>query len=130
MVEATAFGLGQEDAVLKVAVKMLKSTAHADEKEALMSELKIMSHLGPHENTVNLLGACTHGGPVLVITEYCCYGDLLNFLRRKAEAMLGPGLNPGQSPEPGPGYKTSPWKRNTPAGTAASPARVWTPTWR
>uniref|UniRef100_A0A8C9AT63 receptor protein-tyrosine kinase n=1 Tax=Prolemur simus TaxID=1328070 RepID=A0A8C9AT63_PROSS len=64
VVEATAFGLGKEDAVLKVAVKMLKSTAHADEKEALMSELKIMSHLGQHENIVNLLGACTHGGTV------------------------------------------------------------------
>nr|4HW7_A Chain A, Macrophage colony-stimulating factor 1 receptor [Homo sapiens]4R7H_A Chain A, Macrophage colony-stimulating factor 1 receptor [Homo sapiens]4R7I_A Chain A, Macrophage colony-stimulating factor 1 receptor [Homo sapiens]6N33_A Chain A, Macrophage colony-stimulating factor 1 receptor [Homo sapiens]7MFC_A Chain A, Macrophage colony-stimulating factor 1 receptor [Homo sapiens] len=99
VVEATAFGLGKEDAVLKVAVKMLKSTAHADEKEALMSELKIMSHLGQHENIVNLLGACTHGGPVLVITEYCTYGDLLNFLRRKAEAMLGPSLSPGQDPE-------------------------------
>ncbi|XP_057587157.1 macrophage colony-stimulating factor 1 receptor [Hippopotamus amphibius kiboko] len=105
VVEATAFGLGKEDAILKVAVKMLKSTAHADEKEALMSELKIMSHLGQHENIVNLLGACTHGGPVLVITEYCCYGDLLNFLRRKAEAMLGPSLSPGQDPEAGTGYK-------------------------
>uniref|UniRef100_A0A1D5QZE0 receptor protein-tyrosine kinase n=1 Tax=Macaca mulatta TaxID=9544 RepID=A0A1D5QZE0_MACMU len=105
VVEATAFGLGKEDAVLKVAVKMLKSTAHADEKEALMSELKIMSHLGQHENIVNLLGACTHGGPVLVITEYCCYGDLLNFLRRKAEAMLGPSLSPGQDPEGGADYK-------------------------
>lgn len=105
VVEATAFGLGKEDAVLKVAVKMLKSTAHADEKEALMSELKIMSHLGQHENIVNLLGACTHGGPVLVITEYCCYGDLLNFLRRKAEAMLGPSLSLGQDPDVVSGYK-------------------------
>ncbi|XP_004686622.1 PREDICTED: macrophage colony-stimulating factor 1 receptor [Condylura cristata] len=105
VVEATAFGLGKEDAVLKVAVKMLKSTAHADEKEALMSELKIMSHLGQHENIVNLLGACTHGGPVLVITEYCCYGDLLNFLRRKAEAMLGPSLSLGPEAEVTTGYK-------------------------
>ncbi|XP_042637281.1 macrophage colony-stimulating factor 1 receptor [Orycteropus afer afer] len=105
VVEATAFGLGKEDAVLKVAVKMLKSTAHADEKEALMSELKIMSHLGQHENIVNLLGACTHGGPVLVITEYCCYGDLLNFLRQKAEAMLGPSSSPGQDPDGITGYK-------------------------
>ncbi|XP_045140647.1 macrophage colony-stimulating factor 1 receptor [Echinops telfairi] len=105
VVEATAFGLGKEDAVLKVAVKMLKSTAHADEKEALMSELKIMSHLGQHENIVNLLGACTHGGPVLVITEYCCYGDLLNFLRRKAEAMLGPSPSPALDPDGSTGYK-------------------------
>ncbi|XP_075399273.1 macrophage colony-stimulating factor 1 receptor [Tenrec ecaudatus] len=105
VVEATAFGLGKEDAVLKVAVKMLKSTAHADEKEALMSELKIMSHLGQHENIVNLLGACTHGGPVLVITEYCCYGDLLNFLRQKAEAMLGPSPSLAPDPDGTTGYK-------------------------
>ncbi|XP_067422822.1 macrophage colony-stimulating factor 1 receptor [Emydura macquarii macquarii] len=88
VVEATAFGLGEEDTVLKVAVKMLKSAAHADEQEALMSELKIMGHLGHHENIVNLLGACTHGGPILVITEYCRYGDLLNFLRKKTESII------------------------------------------
>ncbi|XP_042682518.1 macrophage colony-stimulating factor 1 receptor [Centrocercus urophasianus] len=88
VVEATAFGLGKEDSVLKVAVKMLKSTADTDEQEALMSELKIMSHLGHHENIVNLLGACTYGGPILVITEYCRYGDLLNFLRKKAEYII------------------------------------------
>lgn len=29
-----------------------------------MSELKIMSHLGHHENIVNLLGACTYGGRI------------------------------------------------------------------
>ena len=44
-------------------------------------------------------------GPVLVITEYCCYGDLLNFLRRQAEAMLGPSLSVAQDPEAGAGYK-------------------------
>ncbi|XP_062404924.1 macrophage colony-stimulating factor 1 receptor [Sardina pilchardus] len=88
VVEATAYGMGKEDNVTRVAVKMLKGTAHIDEKEALMSELKILSHLGQHKNIVNLLGACTHGGPVLVITEYCCHGDLLNFLRGKAESFL------------------------------------------
>ncbi|KAK1789301.1 hypothetical protein P4O66_015242, partial [Electrophorus voltai] len=88
VVEATAYGLGKEDTVTRVAVKMLKARAHSDEKEALMSELKILSHLGQHENIVNLLGACTYGGPVLVITEYCCHGDLLNFLRSKAETFL------------------------------------------
>lgn len=38
------------------------ATARTSEKQALMSELKIMSHLGPHLNIVNLLGACTKGG--------------------------------------------------------------------
>ncbi|XP_031606827.1 macrophage colony-stimulating factor 1 receptor isoform X1 [Oreochromis aureus] len=100
VVEATAYGLGKEDNVMRVAVKMLKgldpllhSSAHSDEREALMSELKILSHLGHHQNIVNLLGACTYGGPVLVITEYCSLGDLLNFLRQKAETFVNFVMN-------------------------------------
>ncbi|CAN9500996.1 unnamed protein product [Ophioblennius macclurei] len=88
VVEATAYGLSKADSVMTVAVKMLKSSAHATEKEALMSELKVLSYLGNHMNIVNLLGACTVGGPTLVITEYCCFGDLLNFLRRKRESFI------------------------------------------
>nr|XP_061834084.1 mast/stem cell growth factor receptor kita isoform X2 [Nerophis lumbriciformis] len=88
VVEATAYGLSKADSVTTVAVKMLKSSAHATEKEALMSELKVLSYLGNHVNIVNLLGACTVGGPTLVITEYCCFGDLLNFLRRKRESFI------------------------------------------
>ncbi|XP_042195844.1 macrophage colony-stimulating factor 1 receptor isoform X1 [Callorhinchus milii] len=87
VMEATAYGLGEEETGTKVAVKMLKPRAHSTEKEALMSELKILSHLGQHNNVVNLLGACTQGGPVLVITEYCCYGDLLNYLKHRAEYL-------------------------------------------
>ncbi|XP_017279588.1 macrophage colony-stimulating factor 1 receptor [Kryptolebias marmoratus] len=93
VVEATAYGLGKEDNVMRVAVKMLKASAHSDEREALMSELKILSHLGHHKNIVNLLGACTYGGPVLVITEYCSFGDLLNFLRQKAETFVNSVMN-------------------------------------
>uniref|UniRef100_A0A670YEH8 Mast/stem cell growth factor receptor n=1 Tax=Pseudonaja textilis TaxID=8673 RepID=A0A670YEH8_PSETE len=88
VVEATAYGLFKPDGTTRVAVKMLKSSAHFTEKEALMSELKVLSYLGNHINIVNLLGACTIGGPTLVITEYCCYGDLLNFLRRKRDSFI------------------------------------------
>ncbi|CAJ0941787.1 unnamed protein product [Ranitomeya imitator] len=62
VVEATAYGLFKEDNALTVAVKMLKPSAHATEREALMSELKVLSYLGHHKNIVNLLGACTVGG--------------------------------------------------------------------
>lgn len=93
VVEATAYGLGTKDNAMRVAVKMLKASAHSDEREALMSELKILSHLGHHKNIVNLLGACTYGGPVLVITEYCSLGDLLNFLRQKAETFVSFVMN-------------------------------------
>uniref|UniRef100_A0A8C9WJT7 receptor protein-tyrosine kinase n=1 Tax=Scleropages formosus TaxID=113540 RepID=A0A8C9WJT7_SCLFO len=88
VVEATAYGMSKANTVMTVAVKMLKPSAHATEKEALMSELKVLSYLGHHMNIVNLLGACTVGGPTLVITEYCCHGDLLNFLRRKREMFF------------------------------------------
>uniref|UniRef100_A0A8B9JH56 receptor protein-tyrosine kinase n=1 Tax=Astyanax mexicanus TaxID=7994 RepID=A0A8B9JH56_ASTMX len=88
VVAATAYGLCSPDTVTTVAVKMLKPSAHSTEKEALMSELKVLSYLGNHMNIVNLLGACTVRGPTLVITEYCCYGDLLNFLRRKRDAFF------------------------------------------
>ncbi|XP_075458182.1 platelet-derived growth factor receptor beta isoform X1 [Ascaphus truei] len=88
VVEATAHGLGHSQSTMKVAVKMLKSTARSSEKQALMSELKIMSHLGPHLNIVNLLAACTKGGPVYIITEYCRYGDLVDYLHRNKHTFL------------------------------------------
>ncbi|XP_047463799.1 macrophage colony-stimulating factor 1 receptor 2 isoform X2 [Mugil cephalus] len=97
VVEATAFGLGTDNEETRVAVKMLKPSALSEEREALMSELKILSHLGYHDNIVNLLGACTRGGPMLVITEYCCHGDLLNFLRAHAPDFL-PSLK-GSTPD-------------------------------
>ncbi|XP_019747503.1 macrophage colony-stimulating factor 1 receptor 2 [Hippocampus comes] len=87
VVEATAYGLGSQDET-RVAVKMLKPSAHSEEREALMCELKILSHLGYHDNIVNLLGACTQGGPVLMITEYCFHGDLLHFLRVHARHFV------------------------------------------
>lgn len=41
------------------------ASAHLTEREALMSELKVLSYLGNHINIVNLLGACTIGGGVI-----------------------------------------------------------------
>uniref|UniRef100_A0A8C7ZP76 receptor protein-tyrosine kinase n=1 Tax=Oryzias sinensis TaxID=183150 RepID=A0A8C7ZP76_9TELE len=54
VVRATAYGLCSPDTVTTVAVKMLKPNAHSTEKEALMSELKVLSYLGNHMNIVNL----------------------------------------------------------------------------
>ncbi|KAM4037469.1 platelet-derived growth factor receptor beta [Anomaloglossus baeobatrachus] len=88
VVEATAHGLGHAQSTTKVAVKMLKSTARSSEKQALMSELKIMSHLGPHLNIVNLLAACTKAGPIYIVTEYCRYGDLVDYLHKNKHTFL------------------------------------------
>ncbi|XP_069057276.1 platelet-derived growth factor receptor alpha isoform X2 [Pleurodeles waltl] len=88
VVEGTAYGLSRSQPVMKVAVKMLKPTARSSEKQALMSELKIMTHLGPHLNIVNLLGACTKSGPIYIITEYCFYGDLVNYLHKNRDTFM------------------------------------------
>ncbi|KAJ8383630.1 hypothetical protein AAFF_G00216010 [Aldrovandia affinis] len=88
VVEGTVYDLAHSQATTKVAVKMLKSTASRSETKALMSELKIMSHLGPHLNIVNLLGACTKPGPIYLITEFCRYGDLVDYLHRNKHTFL------------------------------------------
>ncbi|XP_071409467.1 receptor-type tyrosine-protein kinase FLT3 isoform X2 [Pithys albifrons albifrons] len=85
VVNATAYGISDAGDSVQVAVKMLKEKPDASEEDALMSELKMMTHIGSHENIVNLLGACTVSGPIYLIFEYCCYGDLLNYLRSKRE---------------------------------------------
>ncbi|XP_074838352.1 receptor-type tyrosine-protein kinase FLT3 [Carettochelys insculpta] len=85
VMNATAYGISKTGDSVQVAVKMLKEKADPSEEDALMSELKMMTHIGSHENIVNLLGACTMSGPIYLIFEYCCYGDLLNYLRNKRE---------------------------------------------
>ncbi|KAG7264567.1 hypothetical protein CRUP_029122, partial [Coryphaenoides rupestris] len=62
VVEASAFGIDKLSTCKTVAVKMLKGGATTNERKALMSELKILIHIGHHLNVVNLLGACTKPG--------------------------------------------------------------------
>uniref|UniRef100_A0A3P9HNY4 receptor protein-tyrosine kinase n=1 Tax=Oryzias latipes TaxID=8090 RepID=A0A3P9HNY4_ORYLA len=84
VVEAAAFGIEKVTTCTTVAVKMLKEGATTSEYRALMSELKILIHIGHHLNVVNLLGACTKpGGPLMVIVEYCKYGNLSSYLKSK-----------------------------------------------
>ncbi|XP_061596461.1 platelet-derived growth factor receptor beta-like [Cololabis saira] len=86
VVEATVSGLTHTHSTTKAAVKMVK--ARSDTVQSLMSELKVMVHLGPHLNVVNLLGACTTGGPLYLITEFCRHGDLVSYLQRNKQSFL------------------------------------------
>uniref|UniRef100_A0AAR2J758 Vascular endothelial growth factor receptor 3 n=1 Tax=Pygocentrus nattereri TaxID=42514 RepID=A0AAR2J758_PYGNA len=89
VVEASIYGNDKNSGLGTVAVKMLKEGATASEHKALMSELKILIHIGNHLNVVNLLGACTKpNGPLMVVVEYCKYGNLSNYLRAKREFFL------------------------------------------
>ncbi|XP_046625083.1 fibroblast growth factor receptor homolog 1-like isoform X1 [Neodiprion virginianus] len=64
-----------------VAVKMLKE-GHTDaEMMDLVSEMEMMKVIGKHVNIINLLGACTQGGPLYVVVEFAPHGNLRDFLR-------------------------------------------------
>ncbi|XP_032784031.2 vascular endothelial growth factor receptor 2 [Daphnia magna] len=84
VVKAQAVGVkDSEETVKTVAVKMVRSQTNVAALEALVGELKIMIHLGAHLNVVNLLGACTKSvikGELLVIVEYCRFGNLQTYL--------------------------------------------------
>uniref|UniRef100_A0A663M213 receptor protein-tyrosine kinase n=1 Tax=Athene cunicularia TaxID=194338 RepID=A0A663M213_ATHCN len=89
VIEADAFGIDKTATCRTVAVKMLKEGATHSEHRALMSELKILIHIGHHLNVVNLLGACTKpGGPLMVIVEYCKFGNLSAYLRSKRSEFV------------------------------------------
>lgn len=74
---------GSNTVGVEVAVKMLKHYATMEQLKSLLSELKILTYVGAHVNTVNLLGACTSNlvkGELYVLMEYCCYGNLQQYL--------------------------------------------------
>lgn len=52
----------------------------------------VLNHLSSCLKRVLTLGV-SPPGPVLVITEYCSLGDLLNFLRQKAETFVNLVMN-------------------------------------
>ncbi|GJQ81452.1 Pvr [Trypoxylus dichotomus] len=79
------------DTDLTVAIKMVKKNADDTYLRALVSELKIMVHLGKHLNVVNLIGACTkHIGKreLYVVVEFCRFGNLHNYLLRHRENFI------------------------------------------
>uniref|UniRef100_A0A3P8TQT1 receptor protein-tyrosine kinase n=1 Tax=Amphiprion percula TaxID=161767 RepID=A0A3P8TQT1_AMPPE len=110
VMQASAFGIDNADACKTVAVKMLKEGATASEHKALMTELKILNHVGNHLNVVNLLGACTKpGGPLMVIVEYCRFGNLSTFLKNKRDVFVHNRVSsaPAGGKDGGPGFVSS-----------------------
>ena len=76
----------------QVAIKCLPEGSSEKDYNDMANELKLMTHIGHHQNIVNLLGACTINGPLWLILEYCPHGDLLTFLRSRKELVPEWGL--------------------------------------
>jgi len=67
--------------VTPCAVKKLKRTATESDFKDLLNELEIMTSVGNHPNLVNLIGACSTEGPLMIIVEFAEHGNLLRHLR-------------------------------------------------
>lgn len=83
VVKANAENIVQHEEETIVAVKMVKKQTDNEVMKALVSELKILIHLGQHLNVVNLLGAVTKNiakRELMVIVEYCRFGNIQSFL--------------------------------------------------
>ncbi|KAF8785487.1 Vascular endothelial growth factor receptor 1 like protein [Argiope bruennichi] len=103
VVKAEAFGLNDYEKSTTVAVKMLKERADINQQRALSAELKILIHLGHHVNIVNLMGAVTKNiekGELLVMVEYCKYGNLRNYLLRHRDKFVNETDLYNRSPVP------------------------------
>ncbi|XP_036328927.1 vascular endothelial growth factor receptor 1-like isoform X2 [Rhagoletis pomonella] len=91
VLKAHAEGIRPDEKETVVAVKMVKRIADNEVMRALVTELKIMVHLGPNLNVVNLLGAVTRNiaqRELMVIVEYCRYGNVQNFLLRNRKRFI------------------------------------------
>ncbi|XP_039298982.1 vascular endothelial growth factor receptor 2 [Nilaparvata lugens] len=96
VLKGEANGILKDNEVTAVAVKMLKQNVDVSHIKALTTELKVMIHLGKHLNVVNLLGACTrnlNNRELLVIVEYCRYGNMHDYLRRNRNNFINQ-INP------------------------------------
>lgn len=76
--------LTEEDGrIVPCAVKKLKRSATESDFKDLLNELEIMSSVGNHPNLVNLIGACSVDGPLMILVEFAEHGNLLHYLRER-----------------------------------------------
>ncbi|XP_015788027.1 vascular endothelial growth factor receptor 1-like [Tetranychus urticae] len=91
VVLAQAIGLSETGRNSLVAVKMLKPDADYLQVKALIAELKILIHMGRNLNIVNCLGAvtkCHEHSKLMIIVEYCPYGNLRDYLRERRNFFI------------------------------------------
>ncbi|XP_078656660.1 fibroblast growth factor receptor 2-like [Branchiostoma floridae x Branchiostoma belcheri] len=80
-----------------VAVKTLRDSASDSDKKDLLGELEILVTVGRHDNIISLVGACTKGGPLMIVVEYAPNGCLKDWLKTNSvEAMRNNSENQNQ----------------------------------
>ena len=85
----SAAGLFHPGSDTKVAIKTVNDAFDGLQITALISEIKVLGHLGLHLNLVNMLGSCKtnleQDGQLWLLLEYCSEGDLKSFMIKHRE---------------------------------------------
>ena len=75
-----------------VAVKTINDSFSWNDINALLSEIKILSHVSLHCNLVSMVGVCTTtaqmDGKIFVLLEFCDKGDLKDFLIQNRKQFI------------------------------------------
>ncbi|XP_058449126.1 tyrosine-protein kinase receptor torso-like [Malaya genurostris] len=91
-----AFGLVRKGILIRpigtqndVAVKMLKEFPSLEEIKEFRREIEVMKSVGTHPNIVCILGHYTQSvEDMMLLTEYCSEGNLLNYMRCEWDKLL------------------------------------------
>jgi serine/threonine protein kinase len=67
----------------QVAIKRIRPGVTSEQLSGFFSEIASLKDL-EHANVVNILGAVTQSDPVMMVTEYCVFGGLDQYLRNNA----------------------------------------------
>ncbi|XP_050089735.1 tyrosine-protein kinase receptor torso [Anopheles aquasalis] len=72
-----------------VAVKMLKECPRVEDIIEFRREMEVMKSVGTHPHIVSIVGHCTKNvRKMMLLTEYCGHGNLLNYLRFQWQRLL------------------------------------------
>ncbi|XP_055529972.1 tyrosine-protein kinase receptor torso-like [Wyeomyia smithii] len=91
-----AFGLVKKGILIQplgtyipVAVKMLKECPSLEDIKEFRREIEVMKSVGTHPNVVCIVGHYTQNiNQMMLLTEYCSEGNLLNYLRNEWHKVL------------------------------------------
>ena len=95
--KGTLIGLMGNQSTTPVAIKSIKEDGSSNDIINLLSEIKLMSHISPHPNLVNMIGSCTtdlqENGDLWLLIEFCEFGDFKQYLQDNKTELLTNSLN-------------------------------------
>ena len=77
-----AISYSQKKLLSSQCFRNLSVGTNLEDEADFVEEIKLMKRIGRHPHIVGMLACVTKAQPLCLIVEYCCHGDLLNYLRK------------------------------------------------